>query len=92
MSIYSSTTLCTVKNSPPLDIANCNVFFEPKFSAGRPLRATRPSDAAAKEECRGSEPPHHLHPDAARPQEPPQPSATSDVKSGFLVLGLTQTV
>jgi len=38
------------KNSAPLDIANCNVFFEPKFSAGRPLRAARPSDAAAGEE------------------------------------------
>ena len=45
--------LCTMKNSAPLDIANCNVFFEPKpkLSAGRPLRAARrPSDAAAKEE------------------------------------------
>jgi len=33
MSIYSST-LCTVKNSAPLGIANCNVFFEPKLKRG----------------------------------------------------------
>ena len=62
MSIYSST-LCTVKNSAPLNIANCNVFFDPKLSAGRPLRAARLSDAAAKEECRGGPSrAHHLHP------------------------------
>ena len=52
MSIYSST-LCTVKKLAPLDIANCNVFFEPKLSAGRPLRAARPSDAAAKVKSAG---------------------------------------
>jgi len=33
--------LCTVVKLAPLDIANCNVFFEPKLSAGRPLRAAR---------------------------------------------------
>jgi len=64
--------MCTVKNLAPLDIANCNVFFfessgSPELWVNLRMPAVRAASSA-------------LHPDAARPQEPPQPHVGRQVE------------